>query len=418
MKIALVNYSDCRGGAARAAYRIHKALRQYGIDSVIYVNEAGLGDWTVHGPKGDRDKFFVILRRISGWLVSKVLKTENPVIHSPAILPSSWPQRLNNLDVDILHLHWVNSEMLSVGDIGRLRKPVVWTLHDMWAFCGAEHYTNDFRWREGYTKWNRPTYEKRFDLNYWTWKRKIKSWTKPMHIVAPSHWLADYVRQSKLMRDWPVHVIPNAIDTDIWQPISQNTARTILNLPLDVPLLLFGALGGSFDFRKGFDLLLDALRNMEGEISGLELVIFGELEPQYPVKLGYPVHYTGHISDDVGLRLVYSAVDAFVLPSRQDNLPNTGVEALACGTPVIAFDTCGLLDIVKHLETGYLAKAFDTADLAGGIAWVLQKQLERDNSEQLSWLGQNSRNYALKNFSNSVVAEKYNYVYKTILDTF
>ena len=337
-----------------------------------------------------------------------VFKTGNSIIHSPAILPSGRVDDLNNSDADVLHMHWVQGEMLSIAEIGRLRKPVIWTLHDMWAFCGAEHYTDEFRWREGYRKNNRPSYENGFDLNRWTWQRKLKHWQRPMHIVTPSHWLAKCVRESALMRDWSVSVIPNPIDTERWQPVDQTLAREMLGLPKDVPLLLFGAMGGSHDPRKGFDLLQAAMKHLRRELPELQLVVFGQLRPKDPPDLGFPIHYTGHLFDDLSLRALYSAVTAFILPSRQDNLPNTGVESLACGTPVVAFDTCGLPDIVIHKETGYLAKAFDSEDLAQGIIWILK------NSSP-SMLRNKARAAAVAQFSTQNIFTKYIKTYQMIL---
>jgi glycosyltransferase involved in cell wall biosynthesis len=410
LKLILLNHSDIIGGAGRAAYRIHHALRQAGVDSWMWVDSATSGDWTVQGPATKLRKGLVKLRPILGSGVFKpAFKTGNPIIHSPAILPSGRVNALNNSDADVLHLHWVQGEMLSIAEIGRLRKPVVWTLHDIWAFCGAEHYTEEFRWREGYRKDNRPSYESGVDLNRWTWQRKRKHWQRPMNIVTPSHWLAQCVRESALMRDWPVSVIPNPIDTERWQPLEQSLARELLGLPKDVPLLLFGAIGGGQDPRKGFDLLQAALQHLRGEIPELQLVVFGQLRPKDPPDLGFPIHYTGHLHDDLSLRALYSAADVFVLPSRQDNLPNTGVEALVCGTPVVAFNTCGLPDIVKHHETGYLAKAFDVEDLAKGL------QLLLTNRALARQLGAQARLFAVNHFSNSVVAGQYRDIYQTVL---
>jgi glycosyltransferase involved in cell wall biosynthesis len=338
-------------------------------------------------------------------LLSKTLKTDNPIIHSPAIVPSRWSKRLNASDADVIHLHWINGEMMSISDIGQLTKPVVWTLHDMWAFCGAEHYTEDFRWRDGYISSNRPSYEGGFDLNRWTLERKRKHWKRPMHIVTPSRWLAECAKQSVLMRDWPITVIPNAIDTNVWQPVDKTLARQLLHLPPDVPLLLFGAMGGAQDPRKGFDLLRAALNHLRGQLPGLELVVFGQLTPKVPMDMGFPVHYTGHLHDDVSLRLLYSAADVMAIPSRQDNLPNTGIEAHACGTPVVAFNSCGLPDIVVHQETGYLANAFDVADLAHGIAWML------DDTQRHAALRHAARQRAVTLWSNDVVAAQYKAVY-------
>lgn len=350
-----------------------------------------------------------MLRGPIGNLSRRTLQTENPIVHSPAILPSSWRRRLNTSDADVIHMHWVAGEMLSIKDIGHIRKPVVWTLHDMWAFCGAEHYTEDHRWRDGYHRHNRPAHESGFDLNRWTWKRKRKHWQRPMHIVTPSRWLADCARESQLMQDWPVSVVPNVINTDVWRPVDQRMARDLLGLPQDVPLLLFGAMGGSRDPRKGFDLLLEALSHLRGEVEGLELVVFGQLSPREPPDLGFPIHYTGHLHDDVSLRVLYSAADLLAIPSRQDNLPNTGVESLACGTPVIAFDTCGLPDIVSHRENGYLAKAFDAADFAEGVRWVMQHK-------PADTLRLAARQSAVDCFSPGVVVPQYLEVYRQAIE--
>ena len=410
MKVLQLNYSDINGGAARAAYRIHHALRADGVDSRMWVNKASAGDWTVQGPSSKFEILFASVRPQLVGPLRKAMKTDNPIIHSLQVLPSQWVERINQSDADVVHLHWVAGEMLSIADIGRIMKPVVWTLHDMWAFCGAEHYTEEYRWKDGYYASNRPSYESGLDLNRWTWERKRKHWSKPMQIVTPSRWLARCVEESALIQGWPVSVIPNALDVEKWKPVEKEHARQLLHLPADVPLLLFGAMGGGTDPRKGYDLLLQALRSVTTRRSELELVIFGQLPPEHPKDFGAPIHYTGHLHDDVSLQLLYSAADVMVIPSRQDNLPNTGKEALSCGTPVVAFDTCGLPDIVDHQTTGYLAKAFDTLDMARGIEWVLE------DNERLTKLGRNARRKAEERFAYPVVADQYQKIYEQALN--
>ena len=351
-----------------------------------------------------------MLRSPLGGVTNRLLKTGNPILHSPAILPSSWPIRLNKSDADIVHLHWVNGEMMSVADISRITKPVVWTLHDMWAFCGAEHYTEDYRWRDGYKTNNRPEYESGFDLNRWTWQRKMKAWKKPLHIVTPSRWLAECARQSVLMQDWPISVIPNALDVDSWQPVEKKLARQLMNLPTDCPLLAFGAMGGGQDPRKGMDLLLAALDHLRGQFQDLHLLVFGQRAPRELPNLGFPIHYMGHLHDDLSLRVLYSAADAMVVPSRQEVFGQTASEAHTCGTPVIAFNTCGLPDIVTHQQTGWLARPFDTEDLAKGIQWVLS-----DTVRHMA-LSEQARTHALEQFSFSMTANQYNKLYKNIIE--
>jgi glycosyltransferase involved in cell wall biosynthesis len=408
MRVIHLNHSDIVGGAARAAYRIHHCLRDAGTDSRMWVKHAKSGDWTVEAPSSRLEKLTAHIRERVARQLRRTLKTANPIIHSPAVSPSQWAQRINQSDADVVHLHWAAGEMISVADIGRIQKPMVWTLHDMWAFCGAEHYTEDDRWRKGYRADNRPAYESGFDLNRWTWERKRKNWTRPIHVVAPSRWMAECVRSSALMADWPVHLIPNAIDTGRWRPIDQHLARDLLGLPRDVPLLLFGAMGGGRDLRKGYDLLLEVLTHLRGELPGLQLLVFGQSEPKDTPDIGFPVHYTGHLQDALSLRTLYSAANALVVPSRQDNLPNTAVEAHACGTPVVAFDIGGQPDIVEHERTGFLAKPFDTAELAKGLRWTLT-----DADPNL--ISRRARDKATRDFAYPVVAAQYRQTYDVVI---
>lgn len=409
MKISILNFSDSAGGAARAAYRIHTALRQMSVDSTLMVDDAGTGDWTVQ--QGARSRWARLrgrLRQLGGAMISRVLTTANPILHSPAVFPSKWPTIVNASDADLVHLIWVNGEMLSIEDVPRIKKPLIWTLQDMWAICGAEHVTEDARPFEGYLNTNRPKHESGIDLNRLTWLRKRRAW-KPMQMVTPSRWMADCVRRSALMRDWSVTVIPNPIDTERWYPFSKPLARELFRLPQDKHLLLFGTAGANSAPHKGFDLLQSALSKLRGH-PGIELVIFGELTPRVPPDLGFPVHYVGHLHDDLSMQMLYSAADLVIIPSRVDNLPNVGLEALACGLPIVAFDVCGLPDIVIHEKTGYLAKPFDTDDLAHGIAWLLSDE------KRLAGMAETARADAVSRFSYPVIASAYHALYEQVIN--
>lgn len=214
------------------------------------------------------------------------------------------------------------------------------------------------------------------------------------------------------MADWPVAVVPNPIDTDRWQPIDQHLSRQLLGLPQDCPLLLFGAMGGGNDPRKGMDLPLAAFIQLHsyGSLQDLELVVFGQHAPNSLPQLGFPVHFNGHLHDELSLRVFYSAADAFVIPSRQDNLPNTGLEAHACGTPVVAFNTGGLPDIVDDRVTGALADPFKPASLAAVIRWVLE------DSQRCQQLGAAARSRAERLWNPARVAEKYAGVYRQAME--
>jgi glycosyltransferase involved in cell wall biosynthesis len=412
MKILHINYSDTHGGAARAAYRIHKSLIDKGIDSRIWVNKSVLDDWTIVPPKNKFYELIALIRPKLVELICKLLKTQDKVLLSPSILPSFWLKSINESDADIVNLHWVQGEMLSISDIAKIKKPIVWTLHDMWAFCGAEHLSLNSRWKDGYSNQNRPKYEKGFDLNKWTWKRKIKYWQKPLQIVTPSYWLGDCVKNSFLMQNWPIDVIPNPIDIEKWKPVDKIYSRDLLMLPQNKKLLIFGAVGGSKSSNKGFDLLLKALTYLFHELhfTDLELVVFGELKPKNPMNFEYPIHYLGHLYDDFSLCALYSAADALVVPSRQESFCQAASEAHSCGTPVIAFKIGGLKDIVSHKITGYLAKDYDIEDLAIGIKWVLM-------NNNTSYLKDNCRNQVIDKFQYNIVSNQYMKIYNKVLNT-
>ena len=413
MKIIHLNYYDTDGGAARATYRIHASLIKEGVESIMWVNEKKSDETMIEGPTSNINKVINKLRlRLINKSFEKLFKTENKVVHSTSLLPSRWVKYINSSNADIVHLHWIQNEMLSISDIPKINKPIVWTLHDMWAFCGAEHYTDDNRWREGYYS-NRPNYEKGFDLNRWTWLRKKNNWKKPIQIITPSKWLASCVRDSFLLKSWPVSVIPNPININLWKPLDKQNSRKQLNLPQNVPLILFGAVGGGKDPRKGFDLLLKSLSYLKNELKAkdLQLIIFGESKPEYQLNLGFPVHYLGNLQDEISLQVVYNAVDVMLVPSRQEAFGQTASEAQACGVPVVAFDIGGLPDIIEHKKSGYLAKAFDIEDLARGISWVLY------NCE-LKKLSAYSRKQAVLKFNQKRVAQNYLKIYRKLLGNY
>jgi glycosyltransferase involved in cell wall biosynthesis len=409
MKIIHLAYSDYIGGASIAARRIHNSLYKNNINSRLWVNKKLSKCFTVEEPFNKISKNLKKLCRYIIFPLLKVIKTNVPIHHSISLLPSNWVKLINNSDADIVNLHWIQRETMSIKDISKIKKPIVWTLHDMWAFCGAEHYTNDNRWREGYCPNNRPNYESGFDLNRWTWNRKKKYWKTPIQIVTPSIWLAKCVSESALMKNWPVSVIPNPIDTDQWKPMGKKNARQLFNLPQDANLILFGAAGGEKDPRKGYDLLLSALEYVKADkkIKKIELVVFGQNKTKSQLDLGFPIHYLGHFENNLILRTLYSAADLMAVPSRQDNLPNTAVEAQACGTPVVSFNIGGLPDIIDHQKTGYIAQAFDIRDLANGIIWVLEQSFSNK-------LSNNARKRAVEKFSEKKIAEHYVNIYKKL----
>ncbi len=413
MKILHLSTDDFSGGASRAAYRLHTALLQNGIDSTMRVLSHQTANVKVISGRGPR----TFMQKVKGRINKKLFefaernwKTDNLVLHSFGQVSAGIVDEINSSDVDVVNLHWVIN-LLSIEDIGKINKPIVWTLHDMWAFCGGEHYVNDdeaSRFRVGYLPDNRPVGESGPDLNRESWESKKKHWAnQQFNIVTPGHWMADCAKESILFRDAPITVIPNPIEIDhLWHPVSRDFARSVLGLQPNKKYILSGSAGGS-PHLKGEDLLKQAMNKVAVNGSdSFELLIFGQYQPAGHSDWPCKVHWLGPIRDDHVMSVVYSAADVMIVPSRQDNLPNTAVEAHACGVPVVAFNIGGLPDIVEHQKSGWLAPAFDTDDLAEGISWVLSSQERRD---QLSVA---ARSLAQKRFSTKVVVQQYMHVYE------
>jgi len=412
-RIEILSNSDSVGGASRAAYRLYRALRTSAPDTRMTVADKRTDDWGVHGPANVLEKAKRYLRpRIAGRLTA-LQRTDNAGAHSLNLLPSNMAGGINRSSVDLVNMHWVGGESLSIEDIGHIRKPLVWTFHDMWALCGAEHISDDgpdARWRKGYFAHNRPAGAKGPDLDRLTWNRKRRAWKQPVQVVTPSRWLADCVRQSFLMKDWPVAVIPNVLQTDTFKPLDREHSRHALNLPVDRHIVLFGALGGTRDPNKGYGLLLEALNLLAAGGASILCVVFGQGEPRDALPLPFPVKWMGHVSDDATLALLYSAADVMVTPSKLENLPQSATEAQACACPVVAFDCTGLPEVVEHLATGYLARPFDAVDLAHGIAWVLEDPARR------AMLRQAARDRARRLWSPEAVVPAYLALYATVID--
>ena len=409
MKITHLSNSDIIGGAGIASYRIHKALLKKGHNSQLFVNNYYSGDYTVSYPNNPLDKLSALIKPKIVNPLKKLLVTKSKELHSLSILPSNWPKKLNNSDADIVHLHWVQNEMISIKDIGNIKKPIVMNTHDMWPFCGAEHLNFDGRWEKEYSRKNRPEDESGIDLNKYIWQQKKRFWKKPFYIVSPSKWMADCVNRSALMRGWPCAVIPNCIDTKKWRPLNKSFSRKLLNLPDNKPILIFGTFNANNKFHKGFDLLkksLDFLRTRNKEYN---LVIFGQNKPPEPIDYGFPTYYLGRLKDSYSLKALYSASDILLVPSRVESFCNTACEAQACGIPVVSFEVGGLIDIIKHKKTGYLASPFDIKDFAEGIIWISDKLIIDKR------LNKFARERAIENWDYPVVAKKYETLYQKIV---
>jgi glycosyltransferase involved in cell wall biosynthesis len=415
--VLFVNTFEKIGGAARAAYRIFSEIRNRSIDAhylmLIKGDPSPDISGRLHSPFGNFSRSFIgVLGRA---LVRALTRLDRipfcfyPRIGTVDFSPDFWPNplriRLKRFRARLVHLHWVNAGLLGMEELGRLTCPIVWTLHDAWAFTGGCHYTRDCVGFKRYCgRCPQLGSQSENDYSQCLMRKKARVFNKlDITVVTPSRWLAEMAKQSSLFAGRRIEVIPNGLDTNVFKPVPRAAARERLGIPLDKPVVLFGAHSVT-DVRKGWDLLRDALSRQKEPCT---LLVFGDGEVVVEHAPHITVYQLGSVYDEARLALIYSAADVFVCPSREDNLPNTVAEALACGTPCAAFAVNGLPDMLEHQKTGWLAKPFDSAELAEGIGWLVEHP-------QPSELRQAAREKAVSDYSMRVMGDRYMALYEDV----
>ena len=367
MKVLHMTLSDY-GGAGMACLRLHRALGQLNIDSRVLVRKSA----------GNHEGVYTASPRQSKW---RTRIDRLPLLRYPNKKIFAW-WSVNWLNSgphagwadwtpDLVHAHWIGDGYLPIEWLASTGKPFVWTMHDMWPFTGGCHYTRDCnRFHETCGSCPQLGSHDAHDLSYRSAARKAKAWGAAKGVfVSPSVWLAETAKESTVLRNARIEVIPNGIDGDLFKPGDRAEARKRLSLPQDEHIVLTGAVGAVSDERKGFHLLAEALRicQSKGQAGNWRLAVFGADAGPDESAIGIPVTYLGSVRSESDLPTTYRAADLFALPSLQDNLPNTVVEAMACGKPVVGFRASGLTTMIVDGKTGRLADPFFPESLAAAL---------------------------------------------------
>jgi glycosyltransferase involved in cell wall biosynthesis len=379
LNIVLLSYHNQNGGAGIACGRLAEALRKAGHQVSYLVQEKTGNDSSIELTNSPWRKALNWIRFILERLAYLPFEKNKEVrfLFNPGKFGQDLSQHPLIQQADIIHLHWVNFGMLSIQNIKQLLatgKPVYWTLHDMWAFTGGCHHSGEclnFQASCGNCQefLKNPAAN---DFSNQIWNEKFKAFQQPnLHIITCSDWLKERATSSSILKNLPIQSIPNAIDTSFFKPADKQNAKRILGLDPSKKYILFVAMRVNAP-KKGFSYLEKALQGLDP--STTELIVVGNA--QYLPELQLKAHIMGHISSPEKMIQIYQAADVFVTPSLEENLPNTLMEALACGTPCVGFAIGGIPEMIDHEVNGYVAKYQSSEDLAKGLGWTLENAPE------------------------------------------
>ena len=436
MRVLSVNTNDSHGGAARAAMRIMQGVQLHGVETQMLVKEKHTRDSAVVSLQKflPKNKLYRIVNGVAQKVKNKYhhllwrpyRKTKENVFMSDS-RGTRLGGALQKLDYDVLHLHWINQRFIKLQDLPK-DKPVVWTLHDSWPFCGICHYFIDcqrYQTHCGDCPMLHSGKEK--DLAYSIFEEKLRAYHDlNLHIVTPSSWLGECAKQSALFGRFPVTVIPNCLDTAVYRPLTETDIDTRLERAIqynpslnlvkcaagektEKPLILYGAVAAATDKIKGFTYLLSALQLLDQQGFKANLLVFGASESDLPMQFEHiSVHFIGYVSDTDLLVALYNLANVMVVPSLTENLSCAIMESLSCATPVCCFAIGGNGDMVEHQVNGYLAKEKDAEDLARGIRWCLEN--DREGALSLA-----ARKKVMENYTIDRVGAMYVEVYSSLV---
>ena len=398
MRILHVTFSE-KGGAAIGVRRLDKALKHKNIKSKIffydkYIEKKKLGVFFLS---------YKLLWKLKVYLRKILLKVATSGL-SKETSSFNW---LNNLNLnkinefkqsDIVHLHWVGNEMISIKEIASISKPIVWTLHDMWPFCGTEHFAYKERYIKKYKNSSKNTREKGLDFDKYIWKLKKKHLgKKKINFISPSKWMEKKFVKSNTFNNYKIITLPYIINTNNWKPKKKITKNKKI-------VLLFSATS-SVNYRKGFYYLSEAINNHINKDKFI-LYVVGD-KPKLFDKIQIEKKYFGIIKSETTLQGIYLSSDIFVLPSLIESFGQVYLEAGLLGMPCICFKNTAAAEIINHKKTGYSAKFKSSEDLASGIHWCAEKLLKEKMRKKI-------RNIVLEKYSANKIISKYINYYNDI----
>ena len=402
MKILHISFSDNRGGASIAGYNIFKSQKMYGFNvKFLCLEKFNKDDDVIEFNQNQLSKKISIYKQSLDRRIIKIFINDRNNSYSTGLFGSGLLKYINKFDCDIVNIHWINNSMLSISEIGKIKKKIVWNLHDMWPFCGTEHFSYQNHYQNRYSKLSF------FDLNKFIWNKKFNNFNNKINFISPSNWMHNCAKSSEIFKKTKGTKIPYTIDFDNWKFNKQDIAKNKIGLNYDKSekVVIFGSERGSKIDRKNFKTVIQSLENISKKIK-IRLLVFGESEKNYEKK-NLSVNYLGKILDKKYLNYIYSASDVLAMPSKLETFGLIAIESILSGTPCVAFANTGLEEIIEHKINGYLSNYLDQSDYEKGLMFFLNKNKKTDLNDH--------RNKIIDKFDNKKICFEYINFYKSIL---
>jgi len=399
---------DLNQGAARGAYWLHKGLILNGVNSII-LNNGNFNSEKYERVININELFFFsrtinYLRSRLDIYIKKIYRNSRKEIFSTGIFGYNFFHLKEYKEADVVHLHWINGGLINLKDLNNIKKPIIWTIRDMWAFTGGCHYSldcNRYLTECGNCFFLNSNKEK--DLSTYLFNRKKQIITNnSVEIVGISNWITNEAKKSNILKDENISTIFNNINTDIFRPYDIIKSKRDLKIVNEKKIILVGAINAN-NIWKGFKFLKNALNRLDVEKH--QILTFGKINSKDFNQIDLHVTHLGYIDDDVLLAKIYSLSDVYVTTAIQEAFGKTVVESMACKTPVVCFDNSGPADLITHKKEGYLAKIYSSVDLATGIEWIV-------NNTNYNEICDNARKRAKDAFDYRVISKRYIELYK------
>lgn len=414
MRIIHVSHSNKFGGAATYVDRVINSHISLNIDNVLLASTLKDSSYRSHiiSPSGQKNMNY-IRAKLAQTADSKIKNLEMSQVHtykSPNLIGAIKASDLNRDQGEIIHFYWINGGLISLRQIEKISKPIVWTMLDMWPFLGSEHYLtdlNNLRYVEGYKKSNKPVNSKGIDVCRIIWKLKIRHYNK-FYLVSPSKWLAEEAKKSALFFEQHIEIIPPPIDANIFKPIDKSLARSLFGLKKEN--FIIGYLGGT-SIRKGWNLIKD-LCNHHDSNSNWQFLLGGASKESFikDCKLKANINFIGRLDNNDQLVNFYSSIDVLLVPSIAEAYGLVAQEAQTMGIPVIVFENTGAEDIVVHGLSGLVCKERNVKSLKLAIENLCAVE------ESRKIINANiSRQRAIEEWSFNTIGNKYLNLYEKII---